>query len=1413
MRWGLFLGLLCYGVYESTGRVVVVNKPKVSSWPPNKQDDSNFDSSRSLRAALEAASATLTGRQQPATSFALNPASDATARLIEALTSLQHPAACSTQLRATGDTEALHDCGRFLVFTYGPEQGINGFGAMFQWYAAALLLAHRYNRTLIELHPPPLPTADAGAGWRDRPHELLGGKAFTALATARSAAATMSRAAWAAAAALSGSASDAGIPDDPRLPAAARLFARLARANDPWKRTPLAACGGAKAGCLFRAPASFGLTILPPEVAAALPVRHGTPLNETALYALAQRLLGGTFPAAASAAAASDEADAAAAAIPLLDVAAEERRLFRLTRGRDRHSMRSQGERGGDGGPEGTSRTASGRNSETASSASHDGYDPSGRSTREIAGQGQDDDPADARVVRVDTIARYRDIVLALSAGLEPAQAAALEQLHAIAANAATAAAPAQSASAAAAMRSAPADSAVQGGNDGLDTADDEPAYHASRYLSNAQAFADAVNASCARMATCIAVLLSGPATGAAASTSRDAWLCCGGSTGAGGGGGGGAASTADTARLRQLQLRYSLHCALPRDNDVTWPQRRQSFIESYISSAWSSHQHGEQLRIARRRKQLRLASSAAAAASGIAPSPLGDGSMQGGIDASDPLLKARDLVVPQSVQLQRSDDVQLRRVVAALEKRHAVYASGHYVNAAAPLGRCDVTLQSWVHSRSIGQPEKPSSSPLRDVLTAAAAAASGADNSGLATGWQRLWFPAHQAFLFRPRPSVAQLAPFNRRMALSDSSYDSGALLLPSSSSSDSSTAPGSGHRHDDAADAGDGLLSADASIVTATNAPPTMPGAAVGIHFRQGDALVVGWRSKAPLTEYAEQAVRAAAAMHGVAQARPLLQRPDRVWMDVPAAAMDTDNLEKVAGQAGPRGATLPSATPAWNWSLALASDSARARSELPAAVALGHLELHFQDLFRPSSSSGGAGGGSIFGGTTATARWQAPEAGSEAHVAALRRALMLPAGEAAEATPAAAAAFLDRGPFTKPAALLTSGAPILTVAGGGAGVVQPTGAARQMESNSSRPAAGGTAASPAADAFVHTESWIEATLEAAAAAADTVSSPSCEDGGESCSAPRAGSFSETALDAAGNAEAASSRAPAVTTQDVTRRAYDLASRTDPRVKAMPQPDVADSTRTRNSLASVAGRQKAALAPTPGFLASLRSYLRYIAESTQLVKLSADELTSGEGSAPGPQTGQPRPSLPQLRLFRVNDDTFPIAAEAHAAAAAALRRTEAALASATSSGVSAQMTLELQSAAAILRQHMGLGRSANTGLETAAPGEDSAQWSMSPSAVAAVLQSAPAAAAAAVHAVSAGVVADIDILADSAALVGTGLSQVSRTAYDLSAARGAALLPPVALDADSLRTLPLPHPYAILSPWRATVVSSDAN
>lgn len=64
-------------------------------------------------------------------------------------------------------------------------------------------------------------------------------------------------------------------------------------------------------------------------------------------------------------------------------------------------------------------------------------------------------------------------------------------------------------------------------------------------------------------------------------------------------------------------------------------------------------------------------------------------------------------------------------------------------------------------------------------------------------------------------------------------------------------------------------------------------------------------------------------------------------------------------------------------------------------------------------------------------------------------------------------------------------------------------------------------------------------------------------------------------------------------------------------------------------------------------------------------------------------------------------------------------------------------------------------------------------------------------------------GVIADIWELAQGRALIGTCLSQVSRTAYELIYARGAAQLPPIGIDAVECANFAAPHPYTIPHRW----------
>lgn len=89
--------------------------------------------------------------------------------------------------------------GNFLVFQWASESGINGFAAMFQFYASSLAVAFALNRTLIEALPPPVDVA----GW-------------------------------------TGS-----------VEAATYIRSASKPSRDPWPRAPAAACGGLKAACFF----------------------------------------------------------------------------------------------------------------------------------------------------------------------------------------------------------------------------------------------------------------------------------------------------------------------------------------------------------------------------------------------------------------------------------------------------------------------------------------------------------------------------------------------------------------------------------------------------------------------------------------------------------------------------------------------------------------------------------------------------------------------------------------------------------------------------------------------------------------------------------------------------------------------------------------------------------------------------------------------------------------------------------------------------------------------------------------------------------------------------------------------------------------------------------------------------------
>jgi hypothetical protein len=117
---------------------------------------------------------------------------------------------------------------------YAEEQTVNGFAALFQFFASALMLAFRYNRTLVELGPPP--TRLLSRLPEDREWEL----------------ADLRENVWTT------NSSDRFTSVSSYLNAS--YFDRV---NDPWRRAPFGACLGSKMGCFFNQPSSCVVTLGP----------------------------------------------------------------------------------------------------------------------------------------------------------------------------------------------------------------------------------------------------------------------------------------------------------------------------------------------------------------------------------------------------------------------------------------------------------------------------------------------------------------------------------------------------------------------------------------------------------------------------------------------------------------------------------------------------------------------------------------------------------------------------------------------------------------------------------------------------------------------------------------------------------------------------------------------------------------------------------------------------------------------------------------------------------------------------------------------------------------------------------------------------------------------------------------------
>lgn len=139
-----------------------------------------------------------------------------------------------------GAVEALHasianrqsppDCSsaRLLLFSLREEQRINGFAALFQFYAAALAMAYTFNRTLV------LATALPYAAHLPHMHSALNCSSVHGDS--------------AQCASLTG--------------AVRRLQAASHDANDPWHRAPLPACSGAGMECFLPRASTCSVTAL-----------------------------------------------------------------------------------------------------------------------------------------------------------------------------------------------------------------------------------------------------------------------------------------------------------------------------------------------------------------------------------------------------------------------------------------------------------------------------------------------------------------------------------------------------------------------------------------------------------------------------------------------------------------------------------------------------------------------------------------------------------------------------------------------------------------------------------------------------------------------------------------------------------------------------------------------------------------------------------------------------------------------------------------------------------------------------------------------------------------------------------------------------------------------------------------------
>ena len=143
---------------------------------------------------------------------------------------LQFPSTCSVS--SSSPASSGEEKPKFLVFQYSKETIVNGFGAMFQFYATALAIAHSLNRTLIEALPP-IPSSLLSSVHSIQPLFQNHNKNNNQQQSTMDSPIKLTKEEY-----------NQRLKD-------IYLYIQQNQYHDPWLRAPLSACGGRKHTCYF----------------------------------------------------------------------------------------------------------------------------------------------------------------------------------------------------------------------------------------------------------------------------------------------------------------------------------------------------------------------------------------------------------------------------------------------------------------------------------------------------------------------------------------------------------------------------------------------------------------------------------------------------------------------------------------------------------------------------------------------------------------------------------------------------------------------------------------------------------------------------------------------------------------------------------------------------------------------------------------------------------------------------------------------------------------------------------------------------------------------------------------------------------------------------------------------------------